>query len=70
LLANCARRASDGDCRKQLREKGDVSSAGVPEASAGGVWMSEGEAGLYRCGGASDSTNLDAVIGFDECSYW
>jgi len=29
-----------------------------------------GEVGLYRRGGASDSTNLDAVIVFDECNYW
>ena len=28
--------------------------------------MSGGGPGLYRRGGASDSTNLDAVIGFDE----
>ena len=54
------------DDRKQLREKGEVSYAGVPEASACGVLMSGGEAGLYRCGGASDSTNLDGVMGFDK----
>ena len=30
------------------------------------VWMSGGGPGLYRRGGASDSTNLDVVIGFDE----
>ena len=30
------------------------------------VTMRGGGADLYRCGGASDSTNLDAVIGFDE----
>ena len=30
------------------------------------VRMSGGGPGLYRHGGASDSTNLDAVIGFDE----
>ena len=28
--------------------------------------MSGGGADIYRCGGASDSMNLDAVIGFDE----
>ena len=31
-----------------------------------GVWMSGGGPDLYRRGGASDSTNLDAVNGFDE----
>ena len=30
------------------------------------VRMSGGGVGLYRCGGASDSTNLDALMGFDE----
>ena len=30
------------------------------------VWMSGGGPSLYRRGGASDSTNLDAVNGFDE----
>ena len=34
------------------------------------VRMRGGGAGLYRCGGASDSTNMDALMGFDECSYW
>ena len=28
--------------------------------------MSGGEPGLYRRGGASDSTNLDVIMGFDE----
>jgi len=31
-----------------------------------GVWMSGGGPGLYRRGGDSHSTNLDAVNGFDE----
>ena len=30
------------------------------------VRMSGGWLGLYRRGGASDSTNLDVIIGFDE----
>ena len=28
--------------------------------------MSGGGGGLYRRGGASDSTNLDVIMGFDE----
>ena len=38
----------------------------VPEASACDVWMSGGGPSLYRRGGASDSTNLDVIMGFDE----
>ena len=30
------------------------------------VRMRGGRSGLYRCGGASGSTNLDALMGFDE----
>ena len=30
------------------------------------MWMSGGGSGLYRHGGASDSTNLDVIMGFDE----
>ena len=30
------------------------------------VRMSGGGPGLYRRGGASDSTNLDVIMGFDE----